>query len=93
MFRTKHGEPIMKILNAYPPGPVLAMALETYVQTQEELARDRTKEEVPAGICEGLHSGPGRGLVCKSCHDAEVGAPFEAQVIAEIEIARARNQG
>jgi len=88
MFRTKHGEPIMKILSAYPPGPVLAMALETYVQTQEENAREKAREEVPTGVCEGLHSGPGRGLVCRACHDAEVGAPFVAQVEAEIEIAR-----
>lgn len=53
----------------------------------EEQATKVAKEEVPVGVCEGLHSGPARGLMCRACHDAEVGAPFEAQVIAEIEMA------
>ena len=73
---------------AYPPGPFLTSALEAYCRTVEEQATLRAKEEVPTGVCEGLHSGPPRGLVCRACHDAEVGAPFVAQVEAEIEMAR-----
>ena len=88
MFRTKHGEVVMKLLAAYPAGPFLAAAVETYIQTVEDKAIARTREEVPTGVCEGLHSGPPRGLVCRACHDAEVGAPFEAQVLAEIEMAK-----
>ena len=89
MFRTKYGEPVMKIMAAYPPGEVLAMALEAYIQGQVEAAELRAKEEnVPEGVCEGLHSGPPRGLVCKACYEAERGAPILALVESEMEIAR-----
>jgi hypothetical protein len=94
MFRTRHGEPVMKIMAAYPPGEVLAMALEAYIQAQVEAAELRAKEEnVPVGVCEGLHSGPPRGLVCRACYDAERGAQMLVQVESEMEMARERRNG
>ena len=85
MFRTKYGEAIMRIMAAYPPGPFVTQALETYIQTQVEQAVAVAKEEVPEGVCEGLHPGPPRGLVCRACYDAERGAPQLVQLMAEIE--------
>jgi hypothetical protein len=92
----RHTEPLMRILNTYPPGPGMVMALETYCATVESRARDQGREEVrgdiAATVCQGLHASPPRGLVCEACHNAEVMAPINAQMMTELEEARDRSK-
>ena len=61
------------------------MAIETYIRTVEANARRAAADDVAATVCEGLHNGPPQGLMCRACHAAEVNAPFETQVLADME--------
>jgi hypothetical protein len=90
MYRTKHADPIQRILAAYGQGPGLISALETYVKTVEDNARRDGQVDVAKEVCIGLHNGPPKGVMCSSCHDAEVNAPMMMNVEAEIEMAKER---
>ncbi len=86
IFRTKHAEPMQKILSVYAQGPGLIAALETYCQTVELNAIAKGEREAGNKVCVGLHSEPSRGVVCASCHDHELEAPIREQVEAEMRV-------
>lgn len=86
---TRHEEIINRLLATYPMGPGLVAALAAYVRTEAEKGRATAKDEVAAGVCEGLHNGPAKGLACKACVDAERGAPMLLNVESEIAIRQA----
>jgi len=87
MFKTRHGEIINRLLQTYPSGLGLVVALETYIGTAEAQAYSKAKDEVAGTVCLGLHNGPPKGLACAACVQAEALAPMVAAVSAEIEIA------
>jgi hypothetical protein len=91
VFRTRHADTIQRILATYTAqGAGLISALETYCQTVEDKARSVGRADAGVAVCEGLHNGPSRGVMCASCHDAEVNAPMAVAVEAEMEAARER---
>ena len=87
MFLTKWGEPVSRVLAAYPPGPGLIAALETLIRTAEDVTRTKMKDELAAQVCEGLHGGEPSGLKCRACYEAEQLIPMEMTVAAEIAMA------
>jgi hypothetical protein len=87
-FQTRHGEALNRILAAYPPGPGLIAALETYCRTIEEQGARRDANELAATVCEGLHHGEAQGLKCLKCYMAEQHFTQEAVIEAEIEAKR-----
>ena len=74
-FQTKYGEGISRVIAAYAPGmqnnPTLVSALEVMCKGAEDHGRVAYRDEVANGVCEGLHAGPGEGLKCRKCYDAE----------------------
>ena len=93
IFRTKHADPVQRIMATYGQGPGLISAMETYCQTVEDNARQAGKADAGTTVCIGLHNGPSRGVMCRSCHDAEVNAPMLVNVEAEMEMNRERGKG
>jgi len=90
-FLSRHGESLNRIVAAYPVGPGLIAALETYCKTVEDQAFTRAKDHVAEGVCEGLHSGEAKGLKCLKCYMAE--QHFHQEEIVSAEIASANRQG
>lgn len=90
IYRTKHADPLQRIVATYGQGPGLISALESYCQTVEDNARQAGKASAGEVACIGLHNGPSQGLVCKTCVEAERDAPMLAVVEAEIEMAQER---
>ena len=88
IYRTRHADPIQRILATYGQGVGLVSALETYCQTIEDNAKEAGKANAGDNVCIQLHSGPSTGLVCKACHEAEMGAQMLVQVESEMEMAR-----
>ena len=88
MFKTRHGEILNRIVQSYPAGLGLVVALEAYVGTVEAQAYSKAKDEVAGTVCLGLHNGPPKGLACAACVQAEAIAPMLATVSAEIEMAK-----
>jgi hypothetical protein len=85
---SRHADPIMRVLAVYPPGPGLVAALCAYVDTMMAKAKADTRAETAGDVCEGLHPGAPSGVMCRSCHDAETGAPMMMRVLGEMEIAQ-----
>jgi len=89
---SRYTEPLTRILNAYPMGPGMLLALETYVKTVVESATARAEDELSRAVCEGLCSSP-RGLKCLACYNAEANVPQMLQLDAEREIAERKPKG
>ena len=71
-YRSRYGEPILRILQAYPSGsPGLIAALETICKTAEGQGHKQASMNLAASVCEDLHTGPSTGLKCLECHYAE----------------------
>ena len=85
---TRYRDAITRVLAAYASGPGLVQALDTLIKTAEDNARTLARDEVAQSVCEGLHDGPASGLKCRGCYEAEQIVGMEAQVNAEIAIAR-----
>jgi hypothetical protein len=87
VFETVYGEPIVRILNTYPPGSDgLIKALENLCKTAEENAYRTLNRVQVEQVCEGLHPGtPGVGLKCLSCYMAEQNYEMEKTIRAEVE--------
>lgn len=70
-FRTRYGQPILRVLNAYPPqSPQLAMALETLVITAMNNTQGESRDNIALAVCQQLHAGPPKGVACASCFEA-----------------------
>ena len=92
MFNSRWGEPLTRILAAYPPGPGLIAALETLIKSAEAQVQTRSRDELAAAACEGIHPGKAAsGIKCLTCYETMALAPVEATVAAEV--ATARRQG
>lgn len=74
MYTTRWGEPIARILMAYPTPQLQVVALEKLLGTVEEYARSRAKDQIAQSVCEGMHEGVASGLKCRSCWEAEQSA-------------------
>lgn len=87
IFHTSYGENIQKILEAYGSSPrhVMIDALEKLIKTAQDNVRQQIRNEVATTVCEGLHDGPGVGLKCLLCYQAE--QTFKTQIEVEAEIA------
>ena len=76
---TRHSVALMRIITSYmgmPPSQVLLDQISVYIEGQIERAEIKTKNEVAAEVCEGLHDGPPKmGVLCRSCYEAEKNAP------------------
>lgn len=92
-FKTKYGEGIHRILISYQATgiPTTVLALETYLKTMIDQALTAAKDELANSVCEGLHDGPGKGLKCRSCYDAENGVQTLLDVEAEIAAAKEKS--
>lgn len=92
-FSTRYGNPLVRVLQAYPPGsPSLIVALEAICSTAENHGHKKAKQELAEAVCEGLHEGPGTGLKCLDCYYAETQYAGVQQVKAEMEIIAAANK-
>jgi len=88
MFTSRYGEPLSRILAAYPVGPGLVAALETLIKTAEANVQVRHRDELAASVCEGIHPGkPPSGLKCRTCYETEALVSVEAGVVAEMRTA------
>ncbi len=88
-FQTRYGQPIVLILNAYPPGsPGLTTGLEALCRTAEQNGRKQAKTELAQAVCEQLHTGAPTGIKCLDCHYAETQYGAIAEVEAEMEMVR-----
>lgn len=74
MYTTRWGEPIARILMAYPTPQLQVQAIEKLIGTVEDYARSRAKDQIAQSVCEGMHAGIGTGLKCRSCWEAEMAA-------------------
>ena len=83
----KHSDSFNRILNTYPPGPVLLQALVTYAEGVVERAKHEAEQDMAQTVCQGLHDGPAKGLMCRTCYDAEQNAPGIIEMEAQRQIA------
>jgi hypothetical protein len=71
VFKTRYGQAIVRILQTYAPGtPSLYVAIEALVQTAMGNVKQDARDEISNEVCQNLHDGPAKGLVCKRCFDA-----------------------
>lgn len=81
-----HADAFTRIVNTYPPGPVLVQALVTYAEGVVERAKREAEQDMAQTVCQGLHDGPAKGLMCKTCYDAEQNAPGLIELEAQRQI-------
>jgi hypothetical protein len=78
----EYASKIQQVLNTYQ-GPPLIQALEILMKSAVERAVDIARSDA-SDVCEGLHFGPGKGLKCIKCYEAEQG--INDLIAAEAEI-------
>lgn len=92
-YKTRYGEPVLRILQAYPAGaPGLITALETICQTAEKHGEKNARISLASNVCEDLHVEPASGIKCLQCHYAETQYTRIAEVEAEMEMVKDAKQ-
>lgn len=70
VFKTKYGQAVVAVLANYPPNSKqLCIAMETLIMTAMENTKSEGRDDIAMSICQGLHPGVGKGLVCGACHE------------------------
>ena len=94
-FKSRYGEPLVRVLNAYQPGsPGLIAALEAICKTAENVGHKRASNDLSMTVCEGLHKDPPTGIKCLDCYHAETGYAAMQQVQDEMAlVAKAKAEG
>ena len=88
--RTRHSDPLERIVQTYGSGFGLIAALSAYVESQMSRAAEAAREQMAEGVCEHLHAGRPSGIKCLSCYSVETNAQETMLVEAEIEATRAK---
>lgn len=71
MNRIMYIRGIQRVLSTYQFGSrSLIVALEALINTAMDNAEAAKKDELAELSCQGLHSGPPAGIICKRCFDA-----------------------
>jgi len=81
----RHAQGIMQIFHSYDSTELRVAAIETLIQTEIEHAKETARNDA-SDVCEGLHVGPGIGLKCRQCYEAEQRFHLEEQITAEREV-------
>lgn len=88
----RYTEGLIKVLHSYQ-GPPLVTALEILIATAEENAKVIAANEIAATVCEGLHEGPGKGLKCRQCYEAESSFAYTEAAEADIAMVKSAKKG
>jgi hypothetical protein len=92
-FKTRYGNPIMRVLQNYQPGSVgLMAALEALCTTAELNGHKNATAELSTTVCENLHAHPSTGLKCLDCHNAETNYAGQQEIEAEMAMINTANE-